>query len=99
MLHAAELLRFGEALICSGVFWATFLFLMNACALNRRVSFIGVGAAVGVLSLTAPTPMNDTRRLSAQAEIYCRCSGEPPCLPHQACSMRSSPSSTAEFSG
>jgi len=53
MVHAAELVRFGEALIYSGVFWATFLFLMNACALNRRVSFIGVGAAVGVLSLTA----------------------------------------------
>lgn len=53
MLHASELVRFGAALICSGVFWATFLFLMNACARNRRVSFIGVGVAVGILSLAA----------------------------------------------
>ena len=53
MVHVLELVRFGAALLCSGVFWATFLFLMNACALNRRLPFLGVGAAVGVLVLMA----------------------------------------------
>ena len=53
MVHAFELVRFGAALLCSGMSWATFLFLMNACALNRRVPFFGVGAAVGVLVLMA----------------------------------------------
>jgi len=53
MGHLFEFLQLGAALICSGVFWATFLFLVNACALNRHVPFLGVGAAVGVLSVTA----------------------------------------------
>jgi len=53
IVYASELVRFGAALFYSRVFWATFLFLMNACALNRRVPFLGVGAAMGVLVLMA----------------------------------------------
>jgi hypothetical protein len=51
--HAAELVRVAAALVFSGIFWGTVLFLVNACALNRHVPFIGVGAAVGLLLLTA----------------------------------------------
>jgi hypothetical protein len=53
MARAADLARFGAALMCSGVFWATLLFLVNASALNRRVPFLGVGAAVAVMAVTA----------------------------------------------
>ena len=53
MPHASELVRFAAALIYSGIFWATVLFLVNACAMDRRVPFGGVGLAVGVLLLTA----------------------------------------------
>jgi hypothetical protein len=53
MVHVVGLVRFSAALIFSGVFWATVLFLVNACALNRRVPFLGVGLAVGVLGLAA----------------------------------------------
>jgi hypothetical protein len=51
--HSAELARVAAALVFSGIFWATILFLVNACALDRRVPFLGVGAAVGLLFLTA----------------------------------------------
>jgi hypothetical protein len=53
MVHTMGLVRFSGALIFSGVLWATFLFLMNACALDRRVPFLGVGLAVGVLGVAA----------------------------------------------
>ena len=53
MGHLFELLQLSAALICSGVFWGTFLFLVNACALNRHIPFFGVGAAIGVLGVTA----------------------------------------------
>jgi hypothetical protein len=53
MARAVDLARFAAALLCSGVFWATFLFLMDASAFNRRVPFLGVGAAVGVLAVAA----------------------------------------------
>ena len=46
-------LLFAAALIYSGIFWATILFLVNACAMDRRVPFGGVGLAVGLLWLTA----------------------------------------------
>ncbi len=51
MLERSELLRFVGAMVYSGIFWSTILFLVNACALNRRVPFLGVGAATGVLVL------------------------------------------------
>jgi hypothetical protein len=51
--HGSELACLAAALIYSGIFWATMLFLVNACALDRRVPFGGVGLAVGLLLLTA----------------------------------------------
>jgi len=52
MSHVSELISLFAALAYSGIFWSTILFLTNACALNRPVSFWGVGLAVGVLLLT-----------------------------------------------
>jgi hypothetical protein len=45
--------RLAAALFYSGVFWATVLFLIDACALDRRIPFLGVGAALAVLMVAA----------------------------------------------
>lgn len=51
MIEGAALGRFAAAMIYSGIFWATILFLIDACALNRRVPFFAVGALTGLLAL------------------------------------------------
>ncbi len=53
MVHPAELGRLAAALVYSGIFWATILFLVDACALDRPVTFSGVGVALAVLAATA----------------------------------------------
>jgi hypothetical protein len=52
-MHGSELVRFAAALVYSGIFWGTLLFLVDACAMDRRVPFGGVGLAVGLLLLAA----------------------------------------------
>lgn len=49
MLHLSDLGRLAAVLVYSGIFWGTGLFLIDACALDKKVSFLGVGLALAVM--------------------------------------------------
>ena len=45
----SELARLAAVLVYSGIFWGTGLFLVDACALDKKVPFLGVGLAVAIM--------------------------------------------------
>lgn len=51
MPHATNLTRLAAALVYSGIFWGTILFLVNACAFDRRVPFAGVVASQSLFAV------------------------------------------------
>lgn len=52
MFDWSQLARLGAVLLYSGIFWGTGWFLMDACALDKKIPFFGVGLALAVMLLS-----------------------------------------------